>query len=410
MSADARRDVCEPPIPRAWFTVARIIGIAVGSLMLGLAAAGFVAGLRNWELIGSRSIYDAITAAGLPVTATTVVGLVVPHMVFATIGVAILVRRPSDRFAMVFALALVAPTTFRPLIALERVSPALNTPIEAVWLLAVFLTLITPFIFPDGHFVPSWTRFTAIAAIPAAVMLSAPMRAIMLLPDLPAAGEAREFRRGVMILSAFVIAGFAAQIYRYRHVSDYVQRQQVKLVGFSVSLLLSVFLVGFLIPSLFIDTANPWFAWAMLATVPLFLLVAVAVAIAILRYHLFAIDHIISRTLAYASLSLVLAAVYIATTVLLGQLAGGRSDLSVAGATLAVAVVFRPARQRLQGAVDRRFNRRKYDAIRTLDEFGDHLRREFDVDALERQLLNVVQDTLEPTRTSLWRVDPAAKR
>jgi hypothetical protein len=292
-------------------------------------------------------------------------------------------------------------------LALERASPMLSVPVEIVWLFAIFLSLITLFIFPDGHFVPSWTRFLAVAAIPAAALLSAPMRAIMMLPDMPAAGARHGFGRAVVILSGYVAVGVGAQVHRYRNVSDLVQRQQVKLVGLTMGALVSVLVLGFGIPSLFVDTGNPWFAWAMLATSPLFLSVGVAVAIAIMRYQLFAIDHIISRTLAYAALSLVLVVVYIGTTVVLGQLVGGRSNLSIAGATLAVAAVFRIARRRLQDAVDRRFNRRKYDAIRTVQEFGSHLRDEHDVDALERQLLDLVQYTLEPRKVSLWRALPS---
>jgi hypothetical protein len=136
----ARRERRDVRIRGPWFSVARVVLIAMALLMLGLTAAGFVAGLRHWELIGSRSIYSATTAAGIPVTATTLLGLALPHLVYATIGIVIFLRRSGDWSAMVFALALIAPTTFRPLLALERASPMLSVPVEIVWLFAILVT------------------------------------------------------------------------------------------------------------------------------------------------------------------------------------------------------------------------------------------------------------------------------
>jgi len=404
-----RPEAHETGTHRRWLVVGRAVWVAVTVLTLGLTAAGFAAGLDNWELIGSKSIYLAITSAGIPVSLVTVLGLILPSVVYATTGIIIFLRRPGDWFAMVFALMLITLTTFRPLLALERAAPMLRIPIEVVWLLAIFLLLISLFVFPDGRFVPSWTRLVAVAAVPAAAFLSAPMRSIMKMPDRPTRGITADLVTAILILLVYFAMGIGAQIYRYRKTSNHAQRQQTKLVGLAIGLLSSALTLGFAVPSLFMDTAKPWFAWAMLATVPVFLLVPSTVAVAILRYRLFDIDRIISRTLAYVALSLVLTAVYISTVLLLSQLVGGRSDLSVAGATLAVAAVFRPAQRRLQDIVDRRFNRRKYDALRTVERFGGRLRDELDVEALERALLDVVQYTMQPTKLSLWRVLPESK-
>jgi hypothetical protein len=128
----------------------------------------------------------------------------------------------------------------------------------------------------------------------------------------------------------------------------------------------------------------------------------VAIGAAVLRYRLYDLDRIISRTLAYGLLTLLLGGGYAAVVLGLGQLLGRDSSLVVAGATLAVAAVFQPARRRIQQAVDRRFNRRRHDAAETIQAFSDHLREQVDLDALTAELLAVVDQTMQPTGVSLW--------
>jgi hypothetical protein len=115
-------------------------------------------------------------------------------------------------------------------------------------------------------------------------------------------------------------AGIVAQAYRYRHVSGPVQRQQTNWVRLSLGLIFSVLALGFVLPSLFIDTANAWFAWAALATMPVILLFPVSVAVAILRHRLYDIDRLLSRTLTYGLLTVVLGILYAGTVVVLGQI------------------------------------------------------------------------------------------
>jgi hypothetical protein len=131
-------------------------------------------------------------------------------------------------------------------------------------------------------------------------------------------------------------------------------------------------------------------------------LLPVATGAAILRYRLYDLDRIISRTLAYGLLTVVLGGGYAAVVLGLGRLLPQDSSLVVAGATLAVAAAFQPARRRIQAVVDRRFNRRRHDAARTIEAFNDRLRQQVDLDDLTAELLAVVEQTMQPTQASLW--------
>jgi hypothetical protein len=131
-------------------------------------------------------------------------------------------------------------------------------------------------------------------------------------------------------------------------------------------------------------------------------ILSAAIGAAILRYRLYDLDRIISRTLAYGLLTLLLGGGYASVVLGLGQLLGQDSSLVVAGATLAVAAVFQPLRRRVQALVDRRFNRRRYDAAQTIEVFSARLRDEVDLDMLSAELLAVVDQTVQPTRAWLW--------
>jgi hypothetical protein len=138
------------------------------------------------------------------------------------------------------------------------------------------------------------------------------------------------------------------------------------------------------------------------------LILAAAIGAAILRYRLYDLDRIISRTVAYGLLTLLLGGGYALVVLGLGQLLGRRSpSLVVAGATLAVAALFQPARRRIQAVVDRRFNRRRYDAAQTIQAFSARLRQQVDLDTLTTELLAVVDQTMQPTQASLWLRPPA---
>ncbi len=142
-------------------------------------------------------------------------------------------------------------------------------------------------------------------------------------------------------------------------------------------------------------------------------LLPISIGIAIRRYRLYEIDRIINRTVVYGLLTAILGAGYAGVVLGLSQLFGGVDrpppSWAVAGATLAAAAAFQPARRRVQAAVDRRFNRRRYNAARTVEAFTVRLRQQLDLDALTAELLAVIDQTMQPAQASLWLRQPRPK-
>ena len=128
----------------------------------------------------------------------------------------------------------------------------------------------------------------------------------------------------------------------------------------------------------------------------------VSVAVAVLRYRLWELDRLVSRTLTYTLVTALLAGLYLLVVVAITRLAQDAGSLAVAAATLSAAAAFAPLRRRVQNRVDRRFNRRRYGAARTVKAFAVRLRDQVDLDALHAELLAVVDQTVQPTQATLW--------
>jgi hypothetical protein len=204
-----------------------------------------------------------------------------------------------------------------------------------------------------------------------------------------------------LLLVPSIAGAVAAVVVRFRRARG-VERQQLKWCSYAAALLPVPFIVGDL-PELGIAVSPVLVEVLYILVLPL---LPLSVGIAIGRYRLYDIDRIINRTLVYGLLTALLAAVYAVLVLVLGQLFGGLGaeppTWAVAGATLAVAALFQPARRRIQQAVDRRFNRRRYNAAKTIEAFSTRLRDQVDLDTLSAELLAVVDQTMEPTRASLW--------
>jgi hypothetical protein len=213
---------------------------------------------------------------------------------------------------------------------------------------------------------------------------------------------------GGVLLIGGVIGAFMSLTVRLRR-SRGRERQQLKWFVYVALLgIIAIIFLGPILPLLIGQLPhayggvlgvllNPW----LLAPIAL----AITVAAAIVRHQLYDIDRVINRTLVYGLLTALLGAVYVAGVFLLGRLldpADGQSELAVAASTLAVAALFQPARRRVQTAVDRRFNRARYDAAQTIEVFSTRLREEIDIDTLAAELQGVVARTMQPTHVSLW--------
>jgi hypothetical protein len=216
------------------------------------------------------------------------------------------------------------------------------------------------------------------------------------------------FQLAYAVTSLAVVVGAASLVVRFRRARG-IERQQLRWVALAAVPVA----LGSVVAALTTVVALP--ADALIAS-PVFLGLAVgiyvlplAIGAAILRYRLYDLDRIISRTLAYGLLTVLLGGGYAAVVLGLGQLLPQDSSLVVAGATLAVAAVFQPARRRIQAAVDRRFNRRRYDAARTIAAFSTRLREQVDLDTLAAELLAVVDQTMQPASASLWLRPPPAR-
>ena len=193
------------------------------------------------------------------------------------------------------------------------------------------------------------------------------------------------------------LAAAISLVVRFRRATG-VERVQLKWIAYAGALLVPLFIGTGAAPHR-LQTLVQLSTLIAVATLP------IATGIAILRYRLYEIDRIISRTLVYGALTVILGAAY-AGLVLVGQalfssVAGG-SHLAVAASTLVVAALFLPARSRVQGFVDRRFYRSRYDAARTLEAFGARLRDQVKLEALKAELAAVVGETMQPAHAGVW--------
>jgi hypothetical protein len=273
-----------------------------------------------------------------------------------------------------------------------------------VAILAIFL----PLYFPTGRLLsPRWrpVLWLGIAYLGAAVASNAllPGPGVWLAGVRPARNPVVYLPAAKPLLDVIGVAGLcllpgiggavAALVVRFRR-SRGIERQQLKWFTYAAALAPLPFLVYEVVPGAF--------ELLLAVTLPL---VPISVGIAILRYRLYEIDRIINRTLVYGLLTAVLGLGYVAGSLVFVLMAGAGTDPPswlVAAATLVAAAVFRPARRRIQAVVDRRFNRRRYNAAKTIQAFSTRLRKEVDLDTLSSEVLAVVDQTMEPTRVSLW--------
>jgi hypothetical protein len=343
-------------------------------------------------------------------------------LAFGSVGAVVASRVPENRIGWIFCVTgvLIGATVLTWAYAdyglhatadrLPGAAAAASFPGEALAGLFGFAVLL----FPDGRLPsPRWRPVAALLGFAMVLLFVTSMFRPGRLDDpfamvsnplgVPGTREAMDAANvlgWVLVVIGFAL-GAASMLVRLRRAQG-VERQQLKLV----------LAVGAMVAAVVALDMCSWLVWphgglqVRMALMGLaFATFPVAAGVAILRYRLYDIDVAINRTLVYTALTATLAAVYVGSVLLLQLALHGLtngSTLAVAASTLGVAVLFRPARSRIQDAVDRRFYRRKYDIQRTLANFAARLRNEVELDRLSAELKDVVSDTMQPTHVSLW--------
>jgi hypothetical protein len=346
---------------------------------------------------------------------------------FMVVGAVIVAHRPSNAIGWLFsAIGLLTATGT---LAVDYAEYAYVTrpgslpgAIVAIWYswwwlpMFALILVFTPLLFPTGRLLSARWRPVAVAAAVATVLIAVggaleptlklqnedytvdnPI-GLRVVPD-----EEAGLVGGVLfgVLAFCAVAALVSLVLRFRR-SRGVERQQLKWFTYAAALAILLNLVPNPLPE---GAVTDVLFGLTIALIP------IAAGIAILRHRLYDIDRLINRTVVYAALTALLGAVYAGAVLVLGQVFGSVGGeppgWAVAGATLAVAALFQPARRRVQAVVDRRFDRRKYDAAKTVEAFSARLRDEVDLDMLSAELLAVVNQTMQPTRVSLWLRPPA---
>jgi len=327
----------------------------------------------------------------------TLVLTIAVAIVCLAVGAVIFWRRSDDWMALLVALGVVALGTVNVAGVLQASYSPWQVPAIVLNVLSDGMVFLVFSLFPNGRFVPRWTRW--------------------LLPCWIVSGTAFLFFRDSSFMYLIhnlvwlteIILVVIALLYRYHHASSPLQRQQTKWAIFGVCIV-GIFVVVLRIPALLFPSLWQAGSFYRLITGPadivVLLIVPISIGVAILRFRLWDIDLIIRRTLVYSILTVLLALVYFGLVItfqaLLRGLISQTNGVVIVLSTLAIAALFHPLRYQIQRLIDRRFYRHKYDAARTLAAFSTTIRDEVDLNRLRDHLLAVVAETMQPAHVSLW--------
>jgi hypothetical protein len=408
----------DPPVapPPPWRLAGRVAWTMCG-LSLVLTAAGLGLLVSNLGRLGTPGfdywVENTVVAVGFSVVGAVITPRCEPRnligWILGLLGLIAGVRLFSAEYAIA---ALRAGPAWLP------DGAALAWLTTWIWVPHIGLLVFMALLFPDGHLAArgwQWVSWANGAIVTAGAVLAAFAPGPVFGLDTVANPLGRQGLANLDELVEALIYGFgivasASLVVRLRHAGG-IERQQIKWFVYALTIGACGAVCGYVIapePSRSaVGVAGFVIIMASILGMP------VAIAFAILRYRLYAIDRLINRTLVYALLTTLLGLTYAGVVLGLGQVFGDVAEPPswlVAGATLAVAALFQPARRRVQRVVDRRFNRRRYDAARTIAAFSDRLRHEIDLPTLCGELLNVVDQTMQPTRASLWLRPPGHGR
>jgi hypothetical protein len=355
------------------------------------------------------------------------VGFIVPIMAFAVVGALIGSRRPENSVGWIcMAIGLL----FAVVIAGDAISTwGLQTGslprelcrwfgwITAAWVPALGLMgTQLPLRLPDGHpLTAGWGRYArlctvAIAAVTFVMVTQPDIDQATGLSNPTGIGFSESLGPLVLLLPVSFLGAMASVVVRYRR-SPWHERHQLRWVAFGAAIFIGSYVVSVAILTGAGVADDSTLGIALTTTIQMaYAAIPIAIGIAVLRHRLYDIDVVLNRALVYASLTATLGAAYLAVVLVLQLVLAPLTEdsgLAVAASTLAVAGLFRPARSRVQSAVDRRFYRRKYDAVQALDSFSARLRDEIDLDSLSGELREVILHTMQPAHISIWLRPPA---
>lgn len=362
------------------------------------------------DLLGQRAIGLGIAAFGL-------------------VGALLLYRRPGHRLGWLLAgigvLALLGGSVNEYVLAVTQAGSSASDFLAWLvwfsnwfwWPVVVGIFVFLPLLFPDGK--PPTARWRLVAMLGVVAILGLVLASAFqerydttILGEIPsienplgiegwidADGSVLYEMPSWILLAAFVGA-VASMAVRFRR-SQGLERLQLKWFSYAVGLMLAWTLLGEVI-WVSVLGHDDVLGGSVLPFGVLLIFIPITIAVAILRYRLYAIDRIISRTVGYGLVTAVLFAAYVGAVFVLRRLLPAQGGLAVAGSTLAVAALFNPLRRRIQTSVDRRFNRRHYDAVQVVDAFAVRLRSDPGIDDLARDLLDTASAAMQPGSLSLW--------
>lgn len=405
-----------------WFQLARIGWVILTLLTLSLAFLGIPERYEQLMSADARALQNlGISPSGYAIYVISLtLLLILGHVLIAGV---IFLRKGQDWMALLVSVALVtngATTSLSVMYAPGTVLPLLRTLVNMVVYTGLVSCMVLLYLFPTGRFVPSWTRWLAITW--AALMLPA-----ILIPNSSLSLTSWPTFAQLSVLLVWSSLAIYVQGYRYTNVSSPLQKQQAKWGSFGLTAAVlgpfAYFVPFVIVPSLsspvvsnmmYQRVGSSFFAISMalrLGGLSIFTLAALlfplSFAIAILRYRLWDIDILINRAIVYSILTSTLAVIYFAVVVLLQtifrSLTGqGQSEIVTVLSTLVIASLAVPLQRRVQRSIDRRFYRQKYDAACTLSDFSASLRDEVDLSQLSERLIDVVEETMQPSQVSLW--------
>lgn len=390
--------------------VAQFVWVSLTVGVMAISAVGFARAFADPLLVALPPLTDLFVEFGWDFRFMIAVALLAPFLAGVVIAWIVFWRRSDDPMALIFTMAMLMLHTFasRNLLTFDA-DPVLRNAISVVFAVGMVCLSAVFAYFPDGTAAPTTSRWLPVTMLALVVAFPDGARLLLALLEEAIVLTARDVVF-VFAWSGLFLLGLTAQVHRFRRVSGSVERQQTKWVMAPLGLTVCVFVLVLAIPVV-VPESGDYVGWALLAVVPLGLAIPIGFGSAVLRYRLYDIDHVVSRTVSYLVVVAILGGVYALVIVGVGRavaaVGGVENQLVTAASVLVTVAAFRPVRVRVQRIVDRRFNRSGFRSRATVDEFLDELSNEFAVERIQTGLSRTVALAFEPSHATVWLAEDA---